>query len=57
MTNYIITTKDDLTDESVSEILKIVANGIRNEEMTEMMDGTLQLNTIYGLVWLQKEVI
>jgi hypothetical protein len=57
MTNYIITTKDDLTDESVSEILKIVANGIRNEEMTEMMDGTLQLYTIYGLVWLQKEVI
>lgn len=55
METYTITTKqDDLKDDQVAEIFEIVASAIRNEEMTELMDGTLHLHTIYGEVWLEK---
>lgn len=55
METYPITTKqNDLKDDQVAEIFEIVASAIRNEEMTELMDGSLYMNTIYGEVWLEK---
>jgi hypothetical protein len=44
--------QDDLNDSQVAEVLEIVASAIRNEELGELMDGTWQIQTIYGQVWL-----
>jgi hypothetical protein len=42
--------QDDLTESQVAEVFEIVASAIRNEEMGELMDGTWQIQTIYGQV-------
>ena len=47
--------QDDLTESQVAEVLEIVASAIRNEEMTELMDGSHQIQTTYGQVWLTLE--
>lgn len=52
MTIAIETNETELDQEQVASLLEIVANTIRNEEMAELMDGTYQIDTIYGEVWL-----
>jgi predicted XRE-type DNA-binding protein len=47
--------QDNLTESQVAEVLEIVASAIRNEEMTELMDGSHQIQTTYGQVWLTLE--
>ncbi len=47
--------QDDLNDSQVAEVLEIVASAIRNEELTELMDGSHQIQTTYGQVWLTLE--
>ena len=42
----------DLNDSQVAEVLEIVASAIRNEELGELMDGTWQIQTTYGQVFL-----
>ena len=44
--------QDNLNEYQVAEVLEIVASAIRNEEMGELMDGTWQIQTIYGQVWV-----
>ena len=44
--------QDDLTESQVAEVFEIVASAIRNEEMGELMDGTWQIQTTYGQVFL-----
>lgn len=47
--------QDNLTESQVAEVLEIVASAIRNEELTELMDGSHQIQTTYGQVWLTLE--
>jgi hypothetical protein len=44
--------QDNLTESQVAEVFEIVASAIRNEEMTELMDGSHQIQTTYGQVFL-----
>ena len=44
--------QDNLKESQVAEVLEIIASAIRNEELGELMDGTWQIQTIYGQVWL-----
>ena len=44
--------QDNLNEYQVAEVLEIVASAFRNEEMGELMDGTWQIQTIYGQVWV-----
>ena len=44
--------QDNLKESQVAEVLEIIASAIRNEELGELMDGTYQIQTIYGQVWL-----
>jgi predicted XRE-type DNA-binding protein len=44
--------QDNLKESQVAEVLEIVANAIRNEELGELMDGNWQIQTTYGQVWL-----
>lgn len=53
---FIIETRqDDLDDEQIATVFEIVANAIRNEEVTEQMDGSYVIDTIFGIVWLSHE--
>jgi predicted XRE-type DNA-binding protein len=44
--------QDNLKESQVAEAFEIIASAIRNEELGELMDGTYQIQTIYGQVWL-----
>jgi len=42
--------QDNLNESQVADILEIVASAFRYDEMGELMDGTWQIQTIYGQV-------
>lgn len=46
---------DSLDESKVAEVLEILASGIRQEELTELMDGSHQIETVYGKVWIEIE--
>ncbi len=53
MTKFIIEiTQDHLNNNQIASIFEIVASAIRDEELVELMDGSYQLETTFGKVWL-----
>jgi len=49
------TEQDELDNKKIAAILETVANSILTESEIELMDGSYQIETIFGKVWVTHE--